>query len=107
VLLPADRDAILDFFLAIEEIGLERTRVVLSPANGGQIETQDATLRMQNYRRLRRIDARLRDDNGGGKLDLIVETHGDPRRHGEFDASAWVRLEDARLARLQFDTAEP
>lgn len=99
--MPADRDAILDFFLAIEEIGLERTRVVLSPANGGQIETQDATLRMQNYRRLRRIDARLRDDNGGGKLDLIVETHGDPRRHGEFDASAWVRLEDARLARLQ------
>ena len=98
---PANRDAILDFFLAIEEIGLERARIVLSPANGGQIETQNATVRMQNYRRLRRLDARLRDDSGGGRLDLIVETHGDPRQSGEFDASAWVRLQDARLARLQ------
>ncbi len=98
---PADRDAILDFFLAIEDIGFERARIVLSPAHGGQVETQNATVRMQNYRRLRRLEARLRDDTGGGKLDLMVETHGDPRNRGDFDASAWVRLEDARLARLQ------
>ena len=98
---PADRDAILDFFLAIEDIGLERTRIVLSPADGGEVETQNATVRMQNYRRLRRLDARLRDDAGGGRLDLVVETHGDPRQRGEFDASAWVRLDEARLARLQ------
>ncbi len=98
---PADRDAILDFFLAIEEIALDRTRIVLSPAHGGQIETQDATLKMQNYRRMRRLDARLRDDATGGKLDLLLESHGDPRRDGEFDARAWLRLEDARLARLQ------
>lgn len=98
---PADRDAILDFFLAIEDISLERSRLVLSPARGAAIETQDASIRMQNFRRLRRLDARFRDDATGGSLDLLVETDGDPRQRGDFEAKAWLRLRDARLARLQ------
>ncbi len=98
---PANRDAILDFFLAIEDISLERSRLVLSPARGAAIETQDASIHMQNFRRLRRLDARFRDDATGGSLDLLVETDGDPRKRGDFEAYAWLRLRDARLARLQ------
>ncbi|MFM7784593.1 MAG: hypothetical protein ACKPE6_08130, partial [Gammaproteobacteria bacterium] len=57
---PANREAILDFFLAIEEITLERSRIVLQPAGAEQVETQDARLSMQNYLRLRRLGLQLR-----------------------------------------------
>jgi uncharacterized protein (TIGR02099 family) len=98
---PANREAILDFFLAIEEITLERSRIVLQPAGGERVETQDARLSMQNYLRLRRLGVQLRDAASGAALDLLLEARGDPRKRGDFSARAYARLDQVQLSRLQ------
>lgn len=98
---PSNPEAIVDFFLAIEEIDLRRTRLVLRAHEGGRVETEGAELSMQNYRRFRRLQVTARDESPGGEFSLVLESHGDPRQRDEFSAAAYVRLDSARLSRLQ------
>lgn len=97
----ADPDAVLDVFLAIEEIALQHTRLVLRPHGATGIETEGAELRLENYRRFRRLHLLSRDSQSGGTIDLLVESHGDPRKRSEFSAAAYLRLDQVRLSRLQ------
>ena len=94
-------DAIIDAFLAIEEIALQRTRLVLRPRDGAGIETEGAELALENYRRFRRLHLLTRDARDGGAIELLLESHGDPRERQDFSATAYLRLDQARLARLQ------
>ncbi len=98
---PSNPEAIVDFFLAIEEIDLRRTRLVLRAHEGGRVETEGAELSMQNYRRFRRLQVTARDESPGGEFSLLLESHGDPRQRDEFSAAAYLRLDTARLTRLQ------
>ncbi|MBP6381169.1 MAG: TIGR02099 family protein [Pseudomonadales bacterium] len=98
---PSNPEAILDFFLAIEEIDLRRTRLVLRAHEGGRVETEGAELAMENYRRFRRLHVTARDESPGGEFSLLLESYGDPRRRDEFSATAYLRLDKARLKRLQ------
>ena len=98
---PSNPEAIVDFFLAIEEIDLRRTRLVLRGREGGRVETEGAELAMENYRRFRRLRVTARDESPGGEFSLLLESHGDPRRREEFSAAAYLRLDNARLKRLQ------
>lgn len=97
----ANPDAIMDAFLAIEEITLQRTRLILRPHDGAGIETEGAELTLENYRRFRRLHLLAHDAQAGGTIDLLVESHGDPRKRQDFSAAAYLRLDEARLGRLQ------
>lgn len=94
-------EAIVDAFLAIEEIALQRTRLLLRPHAGGDVETEGAELALENYRRFRRLRLQTREADGGGAIDLLLESHGDPRERRDFSAVGYLRLDHARLARLQ------
>lgn len=94
-------DAILDAFLAIEEVALQRTRLVLHPHGHTDIETEGAELALDNYRRFRRLRLRTHDGEDGGTIDLLVESHGDPREARRFSAAGYLHLDRVRLARLQ------
>ncbi len=94
-------EAIVDAFLAIEEIALQRTRLLLRPHAGGDVEAEGAELALENYRRFRRLRLQTREADGGGAIDLLLESHGDPRERRDFSATAYLRLDQARLARLQ------
>jgi uncharacterized protein (TIGR02099 family) len=98
---PSNPEAIVDFFLAIEEIDLRRTRLVLRAHEGGRVETEGAELSMENYRRFRRLHVTARDESPGGEFSLLLESHGDPRQRDDFSAAAYLRLDNARLKRLQ------
>jgi uncharacterized protein YhdP len=98
---PPNPEAIVDFFLAIEEIELRRTRLVLRAAEGGRVETEGAEMSMENYRRFRRLHVSVRDESPGGVIDLLLESRGDPRQRADFSAAAHLRLDNARLQRLQ------
>lgn len=96
---PANGDAIADFFLAVEEIDLEHARVTFEFAQGGQVETQDARLLLENYRRFRRLRFSTRDAGGSGGMQLLVESRGDPRQHRDFTAAAYLQLDNLELER--------
>lgn len=97
----SDPDEIIAFFLAIEEIELRQTRLVLKARSGAPIETRGALLMMENYRRFRRLQISARDDASDGDLNMLLEAHGDPRKSGDFDAAAYIDLHNIQLARFQ------
>ena len=94
-------EEIIAFFLAIEEIELHQTRLLLKARSGAPIETRGALLLMENYRRFRRLQISAREDASDGDLNVLLEAHGDPRKSGDFDAAAYIDLHNIQLARFQ------
>jgi uncharacterized protein (TIGR02099 family) len=98
---PANTQGILAFFLAIEEIQLSRTRLVLSPADGEPVEIERADLGLENFRHFRRLHFDTQDQGARGRLAAVIEAEGDPREREHFRARAHVRLDGAHIEWLQ------
>lgn len=92
-------EAIIDSVLSIRNASLELFSVSLTYANGNQTQMRLYDFKLESDGTFRRAYAKLNTDSTGD-IQLLVEAYGDPRDSQDFNANAYVHIDQSRFSAL-------